>query len=461
MMKIAVLNGSPKGELSVTMQYVKCLQIMFKDVEFKIIEAASKIKKLENDDKAFSSVIAEVASAEAVIWGFPLYYLLVPSQYKRFIELIFINKNARAAFQGKPAAVLTTSINFYDHTAHNYLNAICDDLGMKYIASYSAQMHDLLRSKERRRFRKFGEAFLQAICEKRPALINNQPLVMPDVVYEPVTLTAVPAAGKKVLIIADDLSANANLRVMVETLQKTFTPSAVVVQLRDVDIKGGCLGCLQCGMDNICVYEGKDGFIDFFRQKVMDADILFFAGAIQDRYLSSLWKCFFDRSFFMGHTPALEGKQVGFVIAGPLKQIANLRQIMEAYIESQRANLIGFVSDDGGSSAEISAGLQHLALFAADFAAVDYIKPPTFLKVGGAKIFRDAIWSGLRMVFQADHKYYKKHGFYDFPQNEYKMQMVNMIVTPLTKIPFIRLEFVKRIKQEMLKPFKSALAKVK
>jgi multimeric flavodoxin WrbA len=53
-----------------------------------------------------------------VLWAFPLYYLLVASQYKRFIELIFEN-NSTAAFKGKYAAVLTTSINFYDHTAHN------------------------------------------------------------------------------------------------------------------------------------------------------------------------------------------------------------------------------------------------------------------------------------------------------------------------------------------------------
>ena len=33
-----------------------------------------------------------------------------------------------------------------------------------------------------------------------------------------------------------------------------------------------------------CVYEGKDGFIDFFNKKIKTADILFIAGAIHDRY---------------------------------------------------------------------------------------------------------------------------------------------------------------------------------
>ena len=45
------------------------------------------------------------------------------------------------------------------------------------------------------------------------------------------------------------------------------------------------------------------GYIEFYNAKVRQADILVFAGAIRDRYLSSTWKTFFDRSFFNTHTP--------------------------------------------------------------------------------------------------------------------------------------------------------------
>jgi len=37
-MKIAVLNGSPKGQISVTMQYVRFLQQKFPEAEFKFID---------------------------------------------------------------------------------------------------------------------------------------------------------------------------------------------------------------------------------------------------------------------------------------------------------------------------------------------------------------------------------------------------------------------------------------
>lgn len=457
-MNIAVLNGSPKGDVSVTMQYVHFLQQRFPETEFRIFDVALKIKKLENDDRALQEVIANVADADAVLWAFPLYFLLVCSQYKRFIELIF-EKNAVSAFHGKPAACLTTSINFFDYTAHNYIHAVSDDLGMNYFGSYSAEMNDLLKTKERRRLKTFGELFLKAIREKTPAIRSYKPLVAPEIVFDTEAIRPVDAAGKKVLILADDLAANSNLRKMVERLQKTFSPAAELVQLKDVDIKGGCLGCIKCGFNNVCVYEGKDGYIDFFNHKIKPADIVFLAGAIHDRYLSSLWKCFFDRSFFNGHTPFLKDKQIGFVISGPFGQIHNLREIFDATTKFQLAGLAGFVSDDTGGNPEINAALQTLAVQAAEQSRLGYIQPPTFYQVAGAKLFRDVIYGRLRPVFQADHRYYKEHGMYNFPQKYYKWRMINSTLVFLTKIPAFRREFFKRIKKEMIKPTAGALKK--
>jgi len=457
-MRIAVLNGSPKGEVSVTMQYVHFLEQRFPEAEFKIFDVALKIKKLEKDDKAFGEIIAGISSADAVLWAFPLYFLVVCSQYKRFIELIF-EKNAVSAFHGKPAACLTTSINFFDYTAHNYINAVCDDLQMKFFGSFSAEMNDLLKTKERQRLKSFGALFMKAIKEGTPAIRNNKPLISSEVVFEAGEITPVKTEGKKVLIVADNLAENPNLQKMVERLRQTFSPAAELVQLKGVDIKGGCLGCMQCAFDNICVYEGKDGFIDFFNTKIKTADILFLAGAIHDRYLSSLWKCFFDRSFFNGHTPFLKGKQIGFVISGPFSQIYNLREIFEASIGIQQASINGFVSDDLGSSAEINVAMQSMASRSVAQSILGYIPPPTFYQVAGNKLFRDAIWGRLRPVFQADHRYYKEHGMYNFPQKNYKWRMINSILVLLTKIPAVRREFIKRMKKEMIKPCANALKK--
>jgi multimeric flavodoxin WrbA len=459
-MKIAVLNGSPKGQISVTLQYVSFLQRKYPEVEFQIFDVALKIKKLEEDDKFFEDTIAQIASADAVLWAFPLYFFLVSSQYKRFIELVF-ERESISAFRGKPVAVLTTSIKFFDHTAHNYLRDICGDLEMKFFGAYSAEMYDLFKSQERRRLSLFGQMFVQAIKDGSGTIVSAKRLTNQSVVYKPALIPQIDTDGKKVLILVDDFASSPTLRPMVEDFQKAFLPGATLLQLKDIDIKGGCLGCMKCGLDNSCVYESKDGFIDFFNEQIKTADILFFAGAIHDRFLSSLWKCFFDRSFFNGHIPVLKGKQIGFVIAGSFNQLYNLREILEAYAEMMHANLIGFVSDDMGNSQEINQMLQGMAASAIMYSNNGYIQPQKFYGVAGTKIFRDAVFGKLRIVFQADHKYYKENRFYDFPNKNYKWRMINSAILSLTKIPFIRREFVKRMKTEMIKPFGSVLAKLK
>jgi hypothetical protein len=78
----------------------------------------------------------------------------------------------------------------------------------------------------------------------------------------------------------------------------------------------------------------------------------------------------------------------------------------------------------------------------------------TFLGVGGGKIFRDEVYGMLRFVFQADHRYYKKHKFYDFPQKNYKVRRMNALMMIMTKIPPVRKKFLKVIKEEMVKPIK-------
>jgi len=78
-MKIVVLGGSPKGAISVTMQYVNYIQKVFPSHEYEVIQISSRIKKLERDMQAFREAIEQVRSADLVIWAFPLYVLLVPS----------------------------------------------------------------------------------------------------------------------------------------------------------------------------------------------------------------------------------------------------------------------------------------------------------------------------------------------------------------------------------------------
>jgi multimeric flavodoxin WrbA len=460
-MKIIVLNGSPKGDASVTLQYVHFMQKKFPQHELKIVNIASQIKRIEKDEKVFQEIMDEVRSSEGVLWAFPLYYLLVSSQYKRFIELLW-EREAVDAFKNKYTAVLSTSIHFFDHTAHNYMNAICDDLDMKYLGSFSAAMHDLLSRKGREGWTLFASEFFDGVQKRIPTSKRFSPILYRASDYVPGPVEQkIRAQGKKVLVLSDLKDPHTNLGKMIERFKNSFRDEVKVTNLHHVDIKGGCLGCLQCGYDYQCAYGNQDAYVEFYKDQVKNADILIFAGTIQDRYLSSRWKMFFDRSFFHTHTPSLTGKQVGFILSGPLRQIPNLRQILEAYTEWQQANLVDMITDEEEDARVLDAQLQHLGERAIRLAEKNYIKPKTFLSVAGMKIFRDDIWGKLRFPFQADHRFYKKHHLYDFPHRKYKARLINSILILLTKIPSMRKEiYRKRIKEEMLKPFQKILEKM-
>jgi hypothetical protein len=254
-------------------------------------------------------------------------------------------------------------------------------------------------------------------------------------------------------MVADDLQHSPNLARMVERVAAGFQRPVEVVDLSQVDIKAGCQGCLQCGVDNRCAFLGKDDFVELYRDRVMEADLLFFAGTIRDRYLSAAWKVFFDRSFFRGHTPTLTGKQVAWLVAGPLRQLANLRQILEAHTQAHGANLVGIVTDEDAESARLDALLDELVAQAVAQAALGAQRPRDFLLVGGHKLFRDAIWGGMLLTFPADHRVYRRQGLYDFPQRQWNVRLSRLLY-PIMAIPAVRRQYTARIKEGMVAPLR-------
>ena len=246
--------------------------------------------------------------------------------------------------------------------------------------------------------------------------------------------------GKKVVVLTDTYDSNTNLGKMIDRFKQSFSNEIEVVDLNDIDIRNACLGCMRCGYDHNCVQ--KDGFTEFYNNRVRTADIIVFTGTVKGRYLSSLWKTFYAREFFWNHTPSLVGKQRGYIISGPLGQNPNLIQILEAIsMFRQDAIHVDMITDECENSAEIDAQLQSLAERLINYSIKGYIKPKNFLGVGGHKIFRDEIWGRLRMVWLADHRYFKKHGKYDFPQKDFKIRIMTPIMMLLTRIPKFRKKF--------------------
>ena len=126
-MKILVLNGSPKGKYSITLQTIKFLQLKNPDHEFEVLNVGQQIKKFEKD---FSSAKQALESADLLIFSYPVYTFIAPCQLHRFIELM---KENNVSIKGKFATQFSTSKHFYDVTAHRYIEDNCYDLGLKYI----------------------------------------------------------------------------------------------------------------------------------------------------------------------------------------------------------------------------------------------------------------------------------------------------------------------------------------
>jgi hypothetical protein len=150
-------------------------------------------------------------------------------------------------------------------------------------------------------------------------------------------------------------------------------------------------------------------------------------------------------------------RYVAFVVSGPLSQLPNLREIMEAYVQFQQANLVGFVSDEYGDSAAIDALLEGLAERLVENAGRGYIQPRNFLGVGGQKVFRDDVWGRLRAIFQADHRAYRRLGFYDFPPSNLRIRVQSTFLALLLRVGPVRRVFTPRIREGMIAPYQKML----
>ncbi|MBS3910019.1 MAG: NAD(P)H-dependent oxidoreductase [Actinobacteria bacterium] len=446
-MRITVLNGSPKGSVSVTMQYVKYIQKHLPQHDFTVIDISHNIKGVEREAERFDDIVSQIRASDGVLWAFPVYYLLVPSQYKRFIELIF-ERGAGEAFAGKHAAVLTTSIHYYDTVARDYMRAVCDDLNMNYVDDFLADMNDLERPEHRKNLVVFAERLIHAIEERRVARRRYEPVVHRPVKYEPGAVDEVTKTNpRRVVVMVDGLDSNSNLAGMVDVFRKSVAAQVDIVDIGATKLKGGCLGCLNCAYDNQCVY--KDDMRATYEGRVLTADAVILAGTIHDRHLSSRWKLFFDRSFYRGHIPFFGGKLDGAIISGPLRQNATLNQWLDMFLESYKNTQVGVVTDEYDSSAEITGRLQGFAVELEWVLTNAYEKPQTFYGMSSRLIFRDFVYLS-KGVFLADHKHYKSQGFYDFPQKKLKMRANSLMLGSMFRIKPVRTQIQREMKHHMV-----------
>ena len=419
-MKIAVINGSPKGKYSITLQTIRYLERKFPDHEFLTLHAGQKIKALEKD---FTPAMELLASADAVIFSYPVYTFLAPSQLHRFIELL---KASGLDMTDKYVTQITTSKHFYDVTAHKYVEENALDLGMRYIRGLSADMEDLLTEGGRSDAEKFFARFLWSVEEGVFARQESKPEAFVPVAASVPDPEASEKKQRDVVIITDVTDQESNLARIIQRFRHVFGCTTRVVNISDYPFSGGCLGCFRCAVSEKCMY--KDGFDSFLRENIQKADAIVYAFTIRDHSMGARFKMYDDRNFCNGHRTVTVGMPVGYIVSGPYAKEHNLRTVIEGRSETGGNFLSGVATDERDANAAVDQLAKALA-FALE---TGHTAPQNFYGVGGMKIFRDLIYQ-MRGMMRADHKFYKKQGIYDFPQKKkltsLKMYLVGMLLS--------------------------------
>ena len=442
-MHILVLNGSPKGKYSVTLQTVLYLQKLHPEHTFEIMNVGQTVKSLEKD---FGPARAALEKAELVLFSYPVYTFIAPSQLHRFVALM-----KGMDLRGKFASQITTSKHFYDVTAHRYIQDNCQDMGMKFVRGLSADMDDLLTDQGQEDAKAFFDQLIW--CAEQDVY---EPLPAPQPGFVPAAVTPLENSGEKtgdVVIITDVTPADAQLGAMIGRFRGACRQKTRVVNIREYPFRGGCLGCFNCAVTGKCVY--TDGFDSFLREQLQTAQAMIYAFRIQDHSLGTVFKTFNDRQFCNGHRTVTEGMPVGYLVSGPYSREFNLQMILEGRAQVGKNFLAGIATDEENPDAQIDALASRL-----DYAlAKKYVLPRNFYGVGGMKIFRDLIWL-MQGMMRADHKFYKSHGHYDFPQKNRGTMLKMYLVGALLASPKVKAKMGNAMNEGMLMPYKKLLEKL-
>ena len=445
-MHILVLNGSPKGNYSITLQTVNYLQILHPEHTFEILHVGQRIKQLEKD---FSPALAAVAKADILLFSYPVYTFVAPCQLHRFVELL---KESGLNLSGKWASQITTSKHFYDITAHRYIQDNCGDLGLKYVRGLSADMEDLTKKEGQKQAEDFFRFLLWSVARDSFEPVSAIPT-------PPRHLPVTPGESREktsgdIVIVTDCKEDDAQLKSMIDRFRAVSSRKTRVENIREYPLRGGCLGCFHCAITGKCVY--TDGFDDYLRNTIQTAESIVYAFSISDHSMGARFKMYDDRNFCNGHRTVTIGMPVGYLISGNYREEQNLQTILEARAQVGGNFLAGVATDEENPDRAIDLLAQRL-----EYALEHKYNPPqNFYGIGGMKVFRDLIWL-MQGMMQADHKFYKSHGQYDFPQKQWPRMLAMYAVGAIIANPKLKAKMGNAMNEGMIAAHKKVLEKAK
>ena len=313
-------------------------------------------------------------------------------------------------------------------------------------------MDDLLSEKGRKQAADWLEFTLWKLERnefKRPQVIQGEGVRHLARVPAPVS----NMEGKKAVIVTDLLSGDDGLKAMIDRFVAVFPYECDVINIEDFPFQGGCLSCFNCASTGKCVY--KDGFDEFLRGTIHKHDAILYAFRIKDHSMGYRFKMYDDRQFCNGHRTVTMGTPFGYLVVGDYAAEENLRLLLEARAQVGGNFLAGVATDEG----DVDGGIDTLAATVAYAMEKQYTPPQNFLGVGGMKIFRDLIYM-MRGLMRADHKFFKSHGQYDFPQKKWKTSWMMYLVGGMMNNSKLRRKMGAKMTDGMIGPYKKVIDSV-
>ncbi|MBN1647875.1 MAG: NAD(P)H-dependent oxidoreductase [Spirochaetales bacterium] len=451
-MKITVIIGSPKSDkLSITMKHVEFIINRFPDHEYRIHAVSRMIRKIEKNAAFFETILSDIRSSSLIIWAFPVYFYMVPGQLKRFIEMVF-ERNRQDVFHGKYATAILTSGLIYDHHAHDYIHAISEDLGMKFIDGFSFNTvteKDLLKKEYQKSFVLYFEYVVSKVHNSAFVSRHFYPLHYEYTKYEPETLPtiSVKAAEDSILILTDQ-EPGGNLENMVQVFTAKTGMKTEIVNLNDLDIKSGCLGCVRCQYSGQCIIQ--DDVRSIFSGKMLRAAGVVFAVTIKDRHFSSEWKCFLDRSIYDAKKPIYRNKYIAYLFSGPLTLFEI--EFVNIYSSTKYFHNVGFVSDNGKNTDLLTAEIGNLADDFVFSIRMKIRKPPSFYSRAYHMSVRDVVYS-FSSAQRSTFAYFRKEKLFDYPHKKIGNFLQHHLFNFLFNLPGLRNVLRRKSQDILVRPY--------
>ena len=434
-MNIVILNGTPRVKrYSRSQAYIDFVIGHYASHDINVFPVSRLVRELEKQTEQYRALLDAVSQADMVIWQVPVYSASVPAQMMRFINLICDDDNARLTFSGKYAASISTSINLFDNCVQEYLQAICEDLGMSYTGNFPGTILPIIDDTYHRKLIAFIDDLMfhqqNSIPVSRcfPDCSEPTPSIDWAAVQTAQAEEVSRSSEKTIAIIADCSDEKSNLGEMLSRFKAKSRAQVQVVNLADIDFDG-CNSCLKCAANLTCAI--KDDIQSLHENHIKGADAVVFAGEIRHRFLSDKIKAFIDRGFYNNHLPYMRGKPIGLIVSGRLSRNGLIKESLQSIMELRGGDLAGVVSDESADGGTVDKALTGLAERLVRTVESEAVRPLGFHGNAASRILRDFVFL-VQYPFVAQLPYFRKHHFRTFPQKRFKVRLLGKVAMALS-----------------------------